>query len=785
MRRGTLGADPSKLAHRKPLKSWLQLCSFFLLLSAAWFVPAEPVQAQQFTLNSISIDGNVRVGDAAILTRAGLAPGQTVSAAQLNTALQQLNDSGLFEKVDFEPQGSALRITVVEFPTINRISFEGNARIEDDALAAAINSNERRVFNPSQAERDAGLIADAYANEGRLAAKVTPTIIRRSDNRVDLVFEIFEGDNIEIERLSFVGNRAYSDRRLRRVLDTKQAGLFRAFVRADLLVADRIEFDKQLLRDFYLSRGYIDFRTNSVNAELTEERDAYFLVFNIQEGQQFRFGEITVTSTIPGAESDVYRDVAKIKPGVVYSPTLLEADIARMERQALRDGVDFLRVEPRVTRDDRNLRLNIEYVLSRGPRVFVERIDIEGNTTTQDQVIRRQFKSVEGDPFNPREIREAAERIRALGYFETADVNAREGTSPDQVVVDVDVIEAPTGSFSFGASFSNNDGIGFAIRFAEENFLGRGQRLALNIETTEDSRRYGINFVEPAFLGRDLAFGLRLDIAETDSSFTTYDTERFLFQPSLTFPVAENTRLQLRYTLEDSEMQQRNPAVNGVVIGNEIAVGEQLSSAVGYELTYDTRLSGLDPNSGYLLEFAQDFAGLGGDSQYIKTVGRVVGQTKVLSEEVTLRATLEGGALSWSSGTNRAVDRFLLNTNIMRGFEPGGIGPRDLSVSTEDPLGGNLYVVARLEAEFPLGLPEEYGITGGLFYDVGNLWDLSDVDVTGGNIVGEGGSFRHVIGFAILWNTPVGPLRFNFTDALRKEEFDRDQSFELTLSTTF
>ncbi|MEM9552548.1 MAG: outer membrane protein assembly factor BamA, partial [Pseudomonadota bacterium] len=457
----------------------------------AWLAPATPVLAQQYTLNTITVDGNLRIGDAAILTRAGIARGQSISAAQLNEAYQRLIDSGLFETVTFDPAGSSLRITVVEFPTINRISFEGNNRIDDEALAATINSNERRVFNPAQAERDADLIANAYATEGRLAARVTPTIIRRSDNRVDLIFEIFEGDNIEIERLSFVGNREFSDRRLRRVMETKQAGFFRAFVRSDALIEDRIEFDKQLLRDFYLSRGYIDFRVNSVNAELTEERDGYFLVFNVQEGQRFRFGEITVTSDVPGVDSDVYRDIVKIRPGVVYSPTLLENDIARMERQALRDGVDFLRVEPRVTRDDRNLALNIEYILTRGPRVFVERIDIEGNTTTLDQVIRRQFNSVEGDPFNPREIREAAERIRALGYFENAEVNAREGSTPDQVVVDVDVEEAPTGSFSFGASFSNNDGIGFAIRFAEQNFLGRGQRLSINVATAEDSRRYG------------------------------------------------------------------------------------------------------------------------------------------------------------------------------------------------------------------------------------------------------------------------------------------------------
>jgi outer membrane protein insertion porin family len=747
--------------------------------------PLDPAFAQQVTLGSVSVDGNIRIGDAAILTRAGIAPGQSISPGELNAAYQRLVDSGLFESVDFDSSGNSLRITVVEFPTINRINFEGNRRIKDEVLSQAINSNERRVFNPAQVERDAGLIAAAYANEGRLAAKVTPTIIRRSDNRVDLVFEIFEGDTIEVESISIVGNRTYSDSRLRRALDTKQAGLFRAFVRSDTLVADRIAFDQQLLRDFYLARGYIDFRVNSVSSELTEERDGYIVTFNVQEGQQFRVGTVTVTSEIAEVDGDVYADALKIKPGVVYSPTLVENDIARLERQSIRDGVDFLRVEPRIERDERNLALNIEYVLTRGPRIFVERIDIEGNTTTLDQVIRRQFNSVEGDPFNPREIRQSAERIRALGYFETAEVDAREGSAPDQVIVDVDVVEAPTGSLSFGASYSNNDGIGFAIRFAEDNFLGRGQRLTLNLSTASESRRYGFTFAEPGFLGRDLTFGLSFDIAETDSSFTTYDTDRFIIRPSLTFPVGENSRLQLRYTYENSEMLAREPASNGPVIGNEIAVGEQSSSSLGYRFTWDSRTTGLDPTAGYLFEFAQDFAGFGGDSTYVKTTARAVGERRIFNEDVVLRASLEGGALAFSSGTNRAVDRFLNNTDLLRGFEPGGIGPRDLTTGNEDPLGGNIYIVARLEAEFPLGLPEEYGIRGALFYDIGNLYDLGDVNTAGGNIVGEDGSFRHVIGVSILWNTPVGPLRFNFTEALRKEEFDIDQSFEISLSTTF
>lgn len=768
-----------------PIKSILRITTVCVALSTAYVVPPTPAWAQEVTLGSIEIEGNTRIGDAAILTRAGIAPGQTVSVGQLNAALQRLNGSGLFETVDFEPSGNSLRITVVEFPTINRISFEGNRRISDEVLAATIDSNERLVFNPDQAERDASRIADAYANEGRLSAKVSPTIIRRSDNRVDLVFEIFEGDNIEIERINFVGNRTYSDGRLRRVLGTKQAGFFRSVVRADTLVADRIEFDRQLLRDFYLSRGYVDFRINSVNAELTEERDGFFVVFNLQEGQQFKIGTVTVTSDLPGADAEFYREVAQIKPGSIYSPALLENDISRMERQAIRDGVDFLRVEPRLTRDERNLALNVEYVITRGPRIFVERIDIEGNTTTLDQVIRRQFSSVEGDPFNPREIRQAAERIRALGFFETAEVDAREGSSPDQVIVGVDVVEAPTGSLSFGASFSNNDGLGLAIRFAEQNFLGRGQQVSLSVSTASESRRFGVNFVEPAFLGRDLAFGFNIDLAETDSSFTTYDTDRLLFRPSLTFPVGENARLQLRYTFENSEMTERSTPINGPIIGREIAVGEQSASSLGYRYAYDSRTSGLDLNAGYLFQFEQDFAGFGGDARYVETTAELIGERRVFNEEVTLRASLEGGVLAFSGGTNRAVDRFLTDTSIIRGFEPGGIGPRDLTAGPDDPLGGNIYVAARFEAEFPLGLPEEYGIRGGVFYDIGNLYDLTDVDLTGGNVVGESGSFRHVIGISILWNTPVGPLRFNLSDALRKEEFDRDQRFEVSLSTTF
>lgn len=766
---------------------WSAPLAVFLSIAMAFAVLPTASAAQDYRFNSVSVQGNQRIETGTILTYAGIARGETVTAGQLNDAYQRILNSGLFETVELEPRGGTLVVKVTEFPVIIRIAFEGNKRIKDEDLEGWIQSAPRRVFNPAIAESDAAIIAEAYSQQGRIAATATPRIIRRGENRVDLVFEISEGDTIEVERVSVVGNRVFSDRRLRRVLQTKQAGILRALIRSDTLIEDRVEFDKQVLRDFYLSRGYVDFRVNSVNAELTRERDGFFVTFNVEEGQQFKFGEITTVSEYEGVDAQAYQDALKISSGVVYSPTLVENSIARQERLAINTGVDFLRVEPRITRNDADLTLDVEFVLTRGPRIFVERIDIEGNTTTLDRVIRRQFRIVEGDPFNPREIRESAERIRALGFFAEADVQAREGSSTDRVVVDVEVEEQPTGSLSLGGSYSVNDGFGVAVGLEERNFLGRGQAVRFDWSSAEDSEAYGLSFTEPNLLGRDVSLGTTLFYSEANSSFASYDTESLKFSTALSFPISENGRLQLRLAGEDSEMKARSVPAHGTVIGNEIAVGAQTALAIGYTYTFDTRLTGLNPNAGLLLEFGQDYAGLGGDSEYFKTSARAIAQTRIFNEEVTLRATLEAGALNWKGGTfSRATDRFILGPRTMRGFEPGGIGPRDQTGGFDDPLGGNLYAVARFEADFPLGLPEEIGIRGGVFYDVGNLWDLQNVNTAGAtSIVGGNGSARHVIGFSLFWDSAIGPLRFNFTNALSKETFDKEQTFDFTISTKF
>ncbi|MEO3414237.1 outer membrane protein assembly factor BamA [Roseovarius sp. CAU 1744] len=747
------------------------------LLAVTLLSVSQGASAQTYRFGAITVEGNQRVETATILTYANIQRGQTVSAAQVNDAYQAILGSGLFESVELEPRGGTLLIKVVEFPTINRIAFEGNRKIKDEELEGFIESRSRQVFSPTKAERDAAVIVDAYAQNGRSAARVTPRVIRRSDNRVDLVFEIFEGKAIEVQRISFVGNKAYSDRRLRRVIESKQAGLLRFLVARDTFVEDRLEFDKQVLTDFYQSRGYVDFRVTGTNAEVARARDTYFVTFNIQEGQQFRFGEITTVSEIDEADADEFQAALKVRSGVVYSPTLVENSIARMERLAVRKGIDFLRVEPRITRNDRALTLDVEFVLTRGPRVFVERIDIEGNTTTLDRVIRRQFDAVEGDPFNPRQIREAAERIRVLRFFSNTDVNAREGSRPDQVIVDVDVEETTTGSLSFGVTYSTSGGVGASVGFRERNFLGRGQTLGFSFAGRADNLNYSIEFREPAFLGRDVEFGLDFSLIETDSDFSLFDTIIGVFRPSLTFPISENGRFEVFYNAEYKEMNDYTGVAG--ILASEVAQGDTFASALGYTFSYDTRRSGLNPNAGVLLSFGQEFGGLGGDRDYIETTVRAVAQTRVLNEEVTLRAIAEGGALNYlGSQDSRFVDRY--SHQIIRGFEPNGIGPTE----SGEQLGGNFFAALKFEAEFPLGTPEEFGLSGGVFYDIGAIWDVDTTGATG-PLASTGFNDRHVIGFSLFWASPFGPLRLNFSQPLKSEPGDRKQEFDITVRSDF
>lgn len=783
---GAVGTDVRKMLGPRVARA--AAMAVFLGTSTLCQGMQAPAYAQSYSFSSVQVEGNSRVDAPTIVAFAGIGRGVAVSAADLNDAYQRVLGSGLFETVDFVPRGNTLIIRVLEYPMVNIINFEGNNRLKDEALSEIIQSQARRAYSPAQAEADAAAITEVYARQGRLAATVTPRIIRRDGNRVDLVFEISEGRVVEIERIAIVGNRAYSDRRLRQVLATKQAGIFRTIIGSDTFQPERLEFDRQLLRDFYLSRGFVDVEVLAASGEVTRERDAFFVTYTIREGQQFRIANVSTVSEVPEVDAAEFGAQVRLRSGVVYSPSIIENNIARLENLALRKGLNFVRVDPRITRNPRDGTLDIEFALVRGERIFVERIDIEGNTTTQDQVIRRQFRSVEGDPFNPREIRRSAERIRALGYFSDAVVETEPGSGPDQVVVNVDVEEQPTGSLTFGVSYGVSAGVGLNIGFSESNFLGRGQTVGVNVAQGTDNQAAALNFVEPGLFGRDLRFNIDVFYTETDNQNSDYNTRSAGLRTGLGFPIGENTRLDLRYSISKDRITDVGTD-SSAILQAEQDQGAPLTSKLGYSFSYDTRTTGLNPNGGILLRFGQDFAGLGGDVKFVATNALALAERRVMNEEVTLRAVVEGGMLNMIDGDSRVTDRFFGNGKV-RGFEGNGFGPRDLAATNEDALGGNIYASVRLEAEFPLGLPEEYGIRGGVFVDAGSVWSLDNVDggtstTDGLDLVDDTFRLRSSVGVSVFWDTPIGPLRFNLSKAIKQEDYDKEQRFDLTISTAF
>ena len=761
-----------------------------MMISCGWMMQA--AQANDFKVTEIIVDGNRRIETETIRSYTEIETPAVLAIGEVNDAVQRVRDSNLFETVTAEVQGNKLKVTVVEFPTVNEVVFEGNDRLGEKQLSALVRSQSRRIYSVSQVRDDANAIAEAYANQGRIAASVEPRIIRRSDNRVDVIFEIAEGGVVEIERLSFVGNRTFSDRRLRRVLNTKQASLLRIFVQRDTYVEDRVEFDRQVLTDFYNSRGYIDFQVQAATSELSKTKDSFFLTFRVQEGQQFSFGKITTTSDLEDVDPGDFENAIKIEQGDIYSPALVENTITRMERRALELGLDFVRVEPRVTRNNEGLALDIDFNLSRGPRVFVERIDIAGNTTTLDRVIRRQFKVVEGDALNPREIRASAERIRALGFFARSNVTTREGSAPNQRIVEISVTEKPTGNLKFGANYNSANGVGLVASFREENFLGRGQATSFGINTTTSTRGFNFGFKEPSLFNRDLSLSFGVDYRGTNKNNARYNTGSFEIDAALGFPVSESGFFTPKLFYETEEL--RDVTTSSAVITGEAAEGDRKTLGLGYTYSFDNRRTGLNPNSGLFLRLSQDF-GLTGDARFVRTNVKLGGETYVRNEDFKVTAILEGGALSYAGGSSsRVTDRFFLGSGLFRGFAPGGLGPRevDTSNSINDALGGEYYAVARFETQFPIGLPEEYGIEFGAFFDAGSVWGLDSAHVGKGanqapanTILYDEFTLRAVAGVSIFWNTPIGPLRFNFTDAVKTAEYDVEQNFELTISASF
>lgn len=742
-------------------------------------VAAPRAQAATYTFASVQVDGLQRIETGTVLTYAAIPKGKPVTDGDLNDAYQRIVNSGLFETVAMQPSGSRLVIKVKEFPTINVINFEGNKRLKSEDLAKLVKSQSRHVYSPSMAEADAATITEAYRQTKRYAAIVTPKIIPRSENRVDLVFDIQEGGTVEVQRLSFIGNRTFSDHRLREVLATKQVGFLHQFFTDNTFVPDRLAQDEQQLTDFYHSRGFIDFRILDANAQIDRERKGFFLTFMLQEGQPYSFAKTYATTTLTDIDLKDFQAQIHIRPGVTYSPTIIDDTVTRMENEAIRKGLNFIRVTPKIIRDDKNLALDVDFVVDRGPKVFIERIDIEGNSTTQDRVIRRQFHSSEGDPFNPREIKAASDRIKALGYFKDVQVTPQQGDTPDQAIVNVTVQEQPTGTLALGGTYGVSTGFGIALSFSEQNFLGRGQSVTANINTSSSDRTSSFSFIEPALFGRDLAFKINGGYTTTTHSYASYDTALTSFSSAIEFPVSARGRVELRYSIGRNMVHKFDADTSTIITseGNGRTYG-----GPGYTYSYDSNRDGLSPKTSMQFRFGQDYAGLTGSAKYIATTGMISAQTKVIHESVTLRAQLEGGVISMLGGQDNTVaDRYFLNGKLI-GFDINGIGPRDLTTTAKDALGGNTYVVGRLEAVFPLGLPEDYGLNGGVFINAGSVWNLNNTYAVA---VDDSFHLRAAVGLTLYWTTPIGPLRFDFSHAIKKMPYDKVQNFNLSIATKF
>ena len=765
----------------------------FSVISATWIATASPAQAQSFRFSTIAIDGNVRVDDSTILSLLGINRGQPVSAAQVSAGISRLSGSGLFEEVNVDPRGATLAVTVKEYPIVGVVNFEGNRRIKPEDIEEVVRTRAGRVLSPSQVEADARAIAELYSRRGRLAAEVTPKVLPRGDNRVDLAFEIREGNVVEVERVAFVGNRDFSNYRLRQVLSTKQAGALRWLIQSDTFIAERINLDRRLLTDFYLSRGYVDFEILSVTSEVARERDGFFLTFNIREGQQFNFGQASVVSEVEGLDAAELERELRIRPGTVFSPTVLEFNIARLEQIAERRGLRFIQAEPRFTRDNRNGIIDVEFAMVRGERIFVERIDIQGNTTTLDSVIRQQFVMAEGDPLNPREIREAAERIRALEYFSDVSVEPRAGSAPDLAVVDVEVEEQATGSLGFSVSFAANQGIGFGLSFSESNFLGRGQQVSASFNTIKGSRDISLFFTEPRLFGRNLSYSFGIGLQETTNQLgNNFSTREAFLTNSLTFPVSEFGTLQVRQGLVMDRLNGINPALSSSRLFVDETQGSAVTASVGYTYTFDTREKGLDPRTGYLFSISQDFNVGNKSRRSIKTELAAGYVTSVLNEDVKLSADARVGVLHMVSGSSRNRERYQL-ASIMRGFQGGRSGPRDFALANNDVLGGNRFFSVQLEAQFPLGLPDEYNLKGGVFADIGSVWGVDNITglaPTAVNMTSAGVDYnkmhvRATVGVSLFWESPLGPLRFDFSRPVRKLAEDRAQNFDFSIVSRF
>ncbi|MGH6934008.1 MAG: outer membrane protein assembly factor BamA [Dongiaceae bacterium] len=758
------------------IRRWAVLAVLVCLL--AWFGPA---QAQDTfngdTIGDVRVEGNQRIEADTVLSYIQINPGDQFEADEVDRALKALFGTGLFADVTIGRDGETLVVKVVENPIINRLAFEGNRRIEDKVLQAEVQLRPRVVYTAARAQADAKRILDIYRRSGRFAATVEPKIIPLPQNRVDLVFEVTEGDITEVGRIDFIGNKVFSDSELRGEILTKESAWYRFLSSSDTYDPDRITVDRESLRNFYLTEGYADFRVISSNAELSPDQKAFFITFTIEEGERYKFGLVNLETSLKDLDPESLRSDVSTEEGDWYNAQEVELTIGRITDRVGDLGYAFVQVEPLLDKDSIGKIINVTYDIREGPRVYVERIDISGNVRTLDKVIRREFQLVEGDAFNSSKIRRSRQRIQNLGFFSKVDLNTIEGSNPDRTIVQVEVEEQSTGELSFGIGYSTNEGPIGDITLRERNLLGKGQDLRLGFVLSGRRSQIDLSFTEPYFMDRNLSAGVDAFYVRTNQSESSFDEKSIGGGFRFGWEWADYLRQTVRYTISQDEIFNIEPDASPAVQQQR---GTSVSSVVSQELVYDRRNNRLFPTDGYVVRFRNDLAGLGGDVRYLRTrIGG--GYYQPVVEGVVASINADFGYIQGFGQDVRITDAFFLGGSTLRGFEVAGVGPRDVSTPAGDSLGGNKYFSGSAELLFPLGLPEEYQISGRIFSDFGTLFDT---DATVGTIR-DSDSMRVSIGGGFTWVSQFGPLAVDLGYPVVKEDFDREEFFRFSIGTRF
>ncbi len=766
-------------------------------VTAATVEPMKAFAQNGTVIRDIQVTGNSRIEPETVRTYLKFKVGEKYDGYKADESLRTLFGTGLFQDVHLNLKGAVVVVSVVENPIINRVAFEGNTEVKTDTLSQEVQLKSRALYSRARVQADVQRILDVYRRQGHYATQVDAQIIQLDHNRIDLVFEIREGPETKVAGINFIGNRSFSDTELRGIITTTESSFMDFLKPTSIYDPDRFNLDRELLRRYYVKNGYADMRVISAVADVDREGKGFFLTFTLDEGDRYNFGGINVETTLPDFNTGNARGKVLSNSGDIYNAELVDKSVEALTVAVAQQGYAFGQVRTRVNRDPVSHMIGVTYVVEQGPRVYIERINVVGNFRTEDYVIRREFRVAEGDAFNKVMVDQARQRLMALGFFKDVKVNKEPGTAGDRVVLNIDVQEQSTGELSFSAGYSTAEGVIGDISYSERNFMGTGQFVQVKLSGSQVSYGLDTSWTEPRFLDRNLSLGVDAFVRNADyrasTGYTAAGYQDFNTGGSLRFGfgLLDNVWLNTNYTLKYEDIY--NLDYNAPLAVQEVA-GSAITSSVGYSVIFDTRNNRKNPSRGVYVQIGQDFAGVGGDVDYVRSIGEIRGYYPLTRDFTLVGRALAGNIFNWQSGgLIRTVDDFYKGGECVRGFAAAGIGPRD--PSTSDALGGKNFYCATAEVRFPLPLiPEDMGFGGAVFADAGSLWGTDANALAAAYVAKNGGSFvpatdsagiRASVGGSLIWNSPIGPLRADFGYALLKEQTDQTQVFRFGAATRF